>query len=52
MGIAIHVYRDVNGVIADLYFLCFPGIGAPVGTGAAGFLALVNDAVFSFMAFE
>lgn len=52
LGIAIHVYRDVNGVIADLYFLCFPGIGAPVGTGAAGFFALVNDAVFSFMAFE
>ena len=50
--IAVHVHRHIYRVVTDLHFLCISGISAAVGAGTAGFLALVDNAVFPFMLLE
>ena len=51
-GIAVHDDRDVGAVPADVDVLLPLGIGAAVGTGAAGFAAGILGAVFGIPLLE
>ena len=51
-GIAVHDDGNVSAVPADVDVLLAPGIGAAVGTGAAGFAAGILGAVFGIPLLE